>query len=60
MGGASTQQSRTAMFQSTKAETKTQHPPEERASFSPVQNLMASTKEGITSGGGAASLAHNS
>lgn len=48
-GGASTKQSRAAMSQSTKAGTKTQHPPEEREGYSPVQDRMANVMEGITS-----------
>ena len=63
-GGASTKQSRTAMFQSTKAETKTQHAPEERDSFSscakPNGEHEGRNHQCVCVGGGGASLAHNS
>lgn len=47
-GVASTKQRRAAMFRSTEVETKAQHPPQERDSFSPVQNPMANMMEGVT------------
>lgn len=37
------------MSQSTRAETKTQHPPEDRDSFAHVQNGMANGMERVTS-----------
>lgn len=46
---ASTKEIRTGMAQSTKTETKTQHPPEKTASFSHAQKRKAHVTEGITS-----------